>query len=68
MDVGKDYLTKCLRKDCQLNNKGVCYPIREIVIMPNGSYHMLDLDQCPFYKKREDNKLGAYKAEWKEQL
>ena len=58
MDIGKDYLTKCTRRDCQLNHKGVCYPIRQIVTLPNGQLDVLNLDECPFYKERKDDKNG----------
>lgn len=49
-------ITSCRRKDCQLNGNGQCFAIQQEVILKNGTRHHLDLEQCPFYKKRVESK------------
>ena len=45
--------TECHRKDCQLNEKGYCFPIVKEAKTKYGETHILDLDECPFYKQRK---------------
>ena len=46
-------ITKCRRLNCNLNINGECRTIKQETVLKNGSKHRLNLEKCPFYKKKE---------------
>ena len=43
----------CRRLNCNLNINGECRTIKQETVLKNGSKHRLNLEKCPFYKKKE---------------
>lgn len=43
----------CDRKDCTINQSGWCWGVTRVARLKNGTVHVLDLSDCPFYKKKE---------------
>lgn len=55
MKKGEPYgeRTFCEKRDCVLNNKGICFVVKEEAVLRNGTRHRLDLSKCPFFKFRK---------------